>query len=415
MLKHIRHPGPRIGSTHPEPAQAATQTCLDVLTIALVILAGIVAALHVGKGPIAMPQMQQDFNRGLSALSWVMSVFAIVGLIGGMGAGVLAQRLGDRRVLMSGLVILGLASLAGAAAPSFGWLIASRGVEGLGFLMVVVAAPAALNRLTPPAQRSLVFGFWGTFMGIGIALSMLLGPLLGNWTRLWLVDGVLALGMTVCLGLRLPGAPRVSQKLGRDLRNALRSRPTALLALGFAVYNLQFFALMSFLPSFLMERAGLSMRHAGTAGAVIVLSNAIGNVVGGLSLQRGARAAPLMMGACVVSGLLGLLVFLPAMPPLAVIALCIAFSACAGMLPSTFLACAPRSAPAPQLAPLSLGMVMQGNYLGQVVAPVQAGALHAAFGWTALGVQIAAAGVVGLLLAWFYGRTGRESHSPAPN
>ncbi|MDI9682808.1 MFS transporter, partial [Burkholderia cenocepacia] len=55
--------------------------------------------------------------------------------------------------------------------------------------------------------------------------------------------------------------------------------------------------------------------------------------------------------------------------PIAV-ALGFAFSAMAGMLPATILACAPGSAPSPSLAPLSIGWVVQGNYLGQVIGPL---------------------------------------------
>ena len=56
-----------------------------------------------------VPQMQQEFNRSLAGLSWVMSVFPIVGMIGGLIAGILVQRQGDRSMLILGLVILGAA------------------------------------------------------------------------------------------------------------------------------------------------------------------------------------------------------------------------------------------------------------------------------------------------------------------
>lgn len=51
---------------------------------------------------------------------------------------------------------------------------------------------------------------------------------------------------------------------------------------------------------------------------------------------------------------------------------------------------------------MSLGLVMQGNYLGQVVAPIQTGALLAAFGWIAIGVQVGIAALAGLVLIWGY-------------
>ena len=396
-----------------EPYAQPADASFDRVAVTLVILAGVVAALHVGKGPIALSDMQVTFGRSLADLSGVLSVFAFVGVIGSMAAGALAQRLGDRRVLVAGLVILGLASLAGAAAPGYAWLLATRIVEGLGFLMFVVAAPAALNRLTPPDRRSIVFGFWGTFMGIGIALSMLLGPLLGSWQGLWLFDSALALIMAIWVGWRIPAAPAMAgtrTDAGQDVRRVPGSRPIWLLAAAFGVYNLQFFAMMSFLPNFLMQRVGLSMAQAGAASAVIMLANAAGNVLGGFSLQRGTGPARLMGLGYLAGGLLGVLAFLPATPGPAVLLLCVAFGAVAGVLPATFLASVARSAPAPQLTPMSLGLVMQGNYLGQVIAPMQAGALLAVFGWAAIGAQIGMAALAGLVLVWGYKRaTGTSS------
>ena len=391
------------------PLHAPTaNTAFDRVAVVLVIVAGIVSALHVGKGPIALPEMQQAFGRSLAELSGMLSVFAIVGVIGGMAAGVMSQRLGDRRMLVTGLAILGLASLAGAAAGSYGWLIATRIIEGLGLLLFVVAAPAALARLTPPARRSLVFGFWGTFMGIGIALSMLLGPVLGSWRGLWLLDGVLALAMALWLGLRVPvpNAMPGARNAMQGMRRVLRSRASWTLALAFGVYNLQFFAMMSFLPSFLMEQVGLSMTQAGVASAVIVLANAAGNVVGGFCLQRGMGAARLMARGFLLGGALGVLAFLPAMPTPAVLALGVAFSVVAGVLPATFLASVPQAAPAPRLTPMSMGLVMQGNYLGQVIAPMLVGALLAALGWLAIGVQVGIAALIGLALIGGYRKAG---------
>lgn len=390
-------------------SRATTQQAkpsLDAVTIALVIAAGVIAALHVGKGLIALPQMQHAFDRILAQLSSMLSVFAIVGLVGSIPAGALVQRLGDRRVLLVGLCILGLASLAGSATTDYGWLLGTRIVEGLGFLTVTVAAPSALNRLTPASRRSLVFGFWGTFMGIGIALSMLLGPWLGSWQNLWMLDGALTLIMAICIRIRVPAAPGAHGLSKADglqgLRQVLRSRPTILLALSFALYNILYFSMMTFLPSYLMERVGLSMTQAGMLGAVIVLVNAAGNVLGGLCLQRGISPASQLGLGFLLSGLLGVLAYLSITPASTVLWLCMAFSAISGVLPATLLASVSYSAPTPNLTPMSLGLVMQGNYLGQVVAPLQAGALLTAFGWISVSVQIGIAAVLGTMLAWLY-------------
>ncbi|WP_323120291.1 MFS transporter [Burkholderia alba] len=398
-------PPAALAETHADRADRADPDAAPTpwLAIANVVFAGIAAALHVGKATIALPLLQQEFGRSLASLSWIMSAFPFVGVFGGIAAGMLVRRWGDRRLLMLGLVVLGVSSVAGAVVRDFTWLLGTRFIEGLGFLIVVVAAPAVLNRLAPPSRRGLVFGIWSTFMGSGIALSLLLGPLVGGWRNGWLASAALALAGALLLPLTTPrdeaaGAARpAGGRALRSLRDVLTARSTLLLTFGFTAYNLQFFSLMSFLPIFLMHRLSIPVGPAGAISAAIVASNIVGNLLAGVLLSKGIRAGRLMAATSVAMGAAGAGVLLSATPaPLAVL-LCFAFSAIAGMLPTTILATAPSTAPAPSLTPLSLGLVMQGNYLGQVLGPILIGTIVGAAGWPAAVFLILAAAVWG---AW---------------
>ncbi|PRE41963.1 MFS transporter [Burkholderia multivorans] len=366
-----------------------------------VVLASIVSALHVGKATIALPSLQQQFGGSLASLSAIMSVFPFVGVFGGIAAGLLVRRWGDRRLLIAGLVALGVASVAGAAADSFAVLLATRVAEGVGFVIVVVAAPAVLNRVTPPASRTVVFGLWSTFMPAGIALSMVVGPLLGGWRSGWVAAAVLtfaaaaALPMTTSAGARDDAhAPRV----GAALRDVVASRATTLLALAFATYNVQFFAAMTFLPVFLMQRLGVSVGAAGLIAAAIVASCVIGNLTAGWLLARGARPGIVMAATSVAIGAAGAGLFAAATPAPVAVALGFAFSAIAGLLPATILACAPMSVPSPSLAPLGIGWVVQGNYLGQVIGPLAIGTIVGALDWSGGIALMIAAAVAGAAL-----------------
>ncbi len=377
-----------------------------------VILAGIVAALHVGKAPIALAQMQGEFGRSLASLSWVMSVFPLVGVIGGIASGALVQRGGDRRMLGLGLCTLAAASTAGALSHGYAWLIATRVIEGLGFVIVVVAAPALLHRLTPPRRHALVFGFWSVFMASGMALSMLLGPSLGGWRRLWLLDAALAVLMALLL-VTIPASPRQQRSVSthellQGIGATLRARRPLILALAFGMYALQFFAVLSFLPVFLMQRMGMDQRTAGTLSAAVVAANILGNVAAGALLAHGMRPARLMMLTSLATGACGVALFLPATPPTLAVLLGFAFSAAGGLLPPTLLACAPQAVPQPALTPLSLGLVMQGNYLGQVLGPLVVGAVVGAAGWAAAAIPVALAAACGVALGLRFGYSPRR-------
>lgn len=69
------------------------------------------AALHVGKATIALPALQAEFGRSLETLSWVISAFPFVGVFGGIAAGLLVRRWGDRRLLALGLLIVSAAAM----------------------------------------------------------------------------------------------------------------------------------------------------------------------------------------------------------------------------------------------------------------------------------------------------------------
>ncbi|CAI0724111.1 MFS transporter [Serratia ficaria] len=373
--------------------------------VANVLFAGIAAALHVGKATIALPELQREFGRSLESLSWVISAFPFVGVFGGIVAGLLVRRWGDRRLLILGLLIVSAASFAGTALHGFNGLIATRFIEGIGFVIVVVASPAVLTRVVDPQRRNLVFGIWSTFMPAGIAISLFFGPHFTGWQQSWLAGGALTLLTALLLPLTTRRSPSIAPSaapflLRQALGRILRARQPALLALMFTAYNLQFFSVMTFLPIFLMQRVGLTLTAAGGVSAAIVAVNIIGNLSAGLLLSRGLRARTLLAATSLLMGITGAGIFLSATPATVLIPLCFVFCAIAGMLPATLLAATPAASPDPTLIPLSLGLVMQGNYLGQVIGPLALSAIVAYAGWSAPAALVLAAAVAGAALAF---------------
>ncbi|MFS2054894.1 MFS transporter, partial [Variovorax sp. CT11-76] len=77
----------------PLPSSAATTAWTGV---ALVVAAGVIAALQVGKVAIAVPQLREDFGLGLSAIGWLMAVFSLLGVLGAIPVGAWIARAGDR-------------------------------------------------------------------------------------------------------------------------------------------------------------------------------------------------------------------------------------------------------------------------------------------------------------------------------
>ncbi len=364
--------------------------------VAVVVASGVVAALQVGKAAIALPLLREELGLGLQAAGWIMSIFAVLGMVAGIPAGSAVARFGDRRGLVAGLLAMAVGSTAGALAPSFTVLLAARLFEGTGYLLVVVAAPALLQRIAAPGDRDQVLAVWSTFMPAGMAMALVAGSLLTGWRGFWFANSAAAAAavlLVLCtVAPRAPdGAAASWRAVAADAGRTIAAGGPLLLAASFSTYALQWFAVFSFLPILLIERMGVSVAAAGVLTAVPVAANMIGNLGAGALLARGVPRWSLIAGAAVVMGVSGFGIFAAATPAAVVFLLCILFSGTGGLLPGTVFASIPLLAPKPQLVPVAVGLVIHGNNLGQLVGPVAIGAIVDAAGWAAASLPVAVA------------------------
>ena len=128
---------------------------------------------------VALPSIGEALHFSEENLQWVVNAYVLV--FGGflLLGGRMADLLGRRRVFMGGLVLFGIASLAGGLATSEGMLIAARAVQGLGG---PILSPAALSIVTTTfaegSERNRALGIWGAVAGSGGAAGVLLGGVL---------------------------------------------------------------------------------------------------------------------------------------------------------------------------------------------------------------------------------------------
>jgi MFS family permease len=116
----------------------------------VVVLAGISAALHVGKLPPALPVLREALQLSLVQAGFLLSLVQLAGMLLGLAMGAAADSIGPRRTMVLGLVILSLASFAGGAVHTPAALMALRAAEGVGFLLASVGAGMVLY-YRPPA------------------------------------------------------------------------------------------------------------------------------------------------------------------------------------------------------------------------------------------------------------------------
>ncbi|WP_291654954.1 MFS transporter [Bosea sp. (in: a-proteobacteria)] len=387
-----------------ETAGRATAGRTDWWVVALVVAAGIAASFQIGKAAIAIPLLQVETGRDLAVLGWVSSIFAVLGLFGGVPVGALAARFGDRRMLLLGLLMLAIGSVLGAVASGLGLLLACRVVEGAGFLMVSVSGPALLRRCVGVRDREIAMALWSCFMPAGMALAMLLGPLFGGWRAIWLAGAGFALVVGVAVALRVPaamaGAVVSWRQLAADAGSMFLTRGPFLLAVCFALYAMMFFAVLSFLPVLLIERMHSSLAVAGLLSGLATAGNIVGNLIAGALLARGVPRLIVLAGASFAMGLAAVFVFLPLLPPTGSFLSGILFATAGGFVPATLLSTAALLAPRPNLVPASIGLLMQGSNLGQVMGPTVVGLVISGIGWAGAAGLVAALALLAALTAF---------------
>ncbi|MEJ5991467.1 MFS transporter [Ramlibacter sp. PS3R-8] len=346
----------------------------------VVVLAGISAALHIGKLPPALPVLREALQISLVEAGFLLSMVQLAGMTLGLAFGAVADAWGPRRTMVLGLALLSAASLAGGASQSAQALLVLRGCEGVGFLLATLPAPGLIRRLVEPARLSGLLGWWGAYMPFGTAVALLVGPAfiaLAGWPGWWWLLSMLSALMAAVLWWSVPrsadAAGRTTAGSGRILRT-LRAPGPWLASLAFAVYSAQWLAVIGFLPT-IYAQAGLPVAYAALATALAAAVNMAGNIGSGRLLQRGVRA-PLLMQVGYAAMAVGAVVAFAGWTQDASAATAVMryggvllFSAVGGLVPGTLFSLALRMAPDDGTVSTTVGWMQQWSAFGQFVGP----------------------------------------------
>lgn len=133
---------------------------------------------------VAFPTLRREFGASLADAQWVLSVYVLSLGVTTPVSGFLADRFGIKRMYLLGLIIFVIGSFLCGLAPSLGWLILARALQGFGGGISQPLGPAQLYRAFPPKEQGTALGYFG----IALVFAPALGPILGGWlvdSSLW--------------------------------------------------------------------------------------------------------------------------------------------------------------------------------------------------------------------------------------
>lgn len=145
--------------------------------LGLIMLGTFMAILDVTVVNVGLPTIMTAFHVGISTAEWVITAYMITMTLMLPSAGWIADRIGNKRMYIVGLLLFTLGSwLCGRAADDM-TLIGARAVQGLGSGIIQSLGLAIVTREFPPRQRGLALGLWA----VAAAASISFGPLIGGF------------------------------------------------------------------------------------------------------------------------------------------------------------------------------------------------------------------------------------------
>jgi CP family cyanate transporter-like MFS transporter len=368
-------------------------------------LAGCVAAFQLGKTFASLTLIIDELSLSLVQAGLILSLFSLIAAFAGAGFGLLSDRIGHVRMALTGLAVSAGGAFLGAMAPNIEVLLLSRLIEGLGFILAIVALPSLISRSASDRDRPLAMGLWGAFMPAGIGLSMIITPVLidwHGWRGLWNDIGFIMLAWGAILALTFRGAPTragIQLSTADFISNILRIGPLLVVA-GFVCYSSLYQSLTAFLPTILVTDYSVPFAQAARFGAIVVVGNIIGNISAGWLIGRGFKPWKLLTVSFVTMGLCAMLVFATFSEPSTKIVAGFLFSAFGGMFPGTAFVLAARYSPSPSHMALMAGFMLQGAGIGQTIGPMMVSSVvEFSADWNSANLVVVAMAGIGLTCA----------------
>ena len=247
---------------------------------------------------IAFPAIVAEFAVAPERVRWVIVAYVLVYAVTSLAGGALGDRIGHGRVFRAGLALSVAAFVMGGLAPTFGWLLAARVVQGLGGGGVYGTSPGLVTLGVPAARRGRALGFLGAAMGLGLSVGPVIAGVLVDlfgWRAVFHFRLPLAVAVLAWAWAAMPASPGPRAARLLAARALLRGPVVLPGALSF-VANAGVFAIWLLAPFYLVSARGMEASIAGLLFMLTPLGTTLAAPVAGRLADRAGSRLPMIAG-----------------------------------------------------------------------------------------------------------------------
>lgn len=354
---------------------------------AIVFFIAVTSTYTMFKAPPLFPQLIQELGFTETTIAWMMSMFAVIGVILAFPAGAIFQKLGTKGSLLLSAGSIALGSIIGALAPNTSVLLFSRVIEGIGLGMISVVGPAAVSTLIPQQRQGFAMGLYTIWFPLGAVIGLNVAPALSamiNWQAAWWFGAIVSI-ITLLLVVFFYQQPKQESPVQQEnvTSKALKVNMLGIILLGIAFFTWNVGnagAVASFYPSFLQDAHSMNPQAAGTTFSitnflVLFLGPLSGIIADKLNTRKG-----LVLFALLGAAILYLFAFNENNIMLVYVFL-VAMSLPAAAMPTGVFSLVPKLAARPEKVGLGMAIVAFFQNLGIMVGSTCFGILAPALGW----------------------------------
>lgn len=391
-----------------DSTRATGRTATVGLVAGLFLLSTAGGAYEIAPASVG-PLVRESLGIGPTGVGWLVSVMYATAVLASVPAGVVLDRVAARRAVAAAgvaLLVAGVWGWAAATADAFVWLLVSRALGGLAYVLIWNAGANLVGQAVGPEVRATAVGIFTASAPVGFALGQFGSPLLAGalgWPAILpAFAAIAALGVVVFLVAtrgRTLGVETAVPDRGAFVDLFTDRAVWTLCGLCFLAFSLYLF-LNSWLPSYLTEELGVPLALSGLLTALFPAVGVVARTSGGVVSDRlfDGRRRPVALGAFalavpsvtgfVLTRRVALVVALLVVAGLAVhLAIGLLFSYVGEVVPT-------------EVRSTAVSMLTSVGLFGAFLAPIVAGAIIERAGYRPAFLLAGGAAVLGVVLSW---------------